>query len=96
MAVKVTPKAARNIIEGIGPDPAGRPCLLVKVTAAPEGGKANAAVAQLLARAWGLPKSAVTMISGATARHKRVLAAGDGPALADQVNEWFDKEFAQS
>lgn len=96
MALKVTPKAARDAIEGMGLDTAGRPCLTVRVTAAPEDGKANAAVARLLARAWRVPKGSVTVIAGQAARHKRLLVSGDGAALAEQVNKWFDKEFGTS
>lgn len=44
--------------------------LRVHVTAAPEAGKANAAVQRLLARALGLPKSKLTLVRGMTARDK--------------------------
>ena len=64
LAVRVTPKAARNRIARDGD------ALKVWVTTVPEDGKANAAVQKLLAKALGLPKSRLTLIGGATARDK--------------------------
>ena len=64
MTVRVTPKAAANgIVLRDGQ-------IRVSVTAAPEGGKANAAVQKLLAKAMGVPKSRLKLIRGATARDK--------------------------
>lgn len=50
--------------------------LRIGVTAAPEDGKANAAVITLLSRALDLPKSRCDRVPGATARDKvvRILA----------------------
>ena len=48
---------------------------MVRVTAAPEGGKASAAVCAVVAKALRVPKSAVSVVRGATARHK-VLEVG--------------------
>ena len=42
----------------------------VRVTAAPEDGRANAAVRKLLARAMGIAPSRLTLVGGATARDK--------------------------
>lgn len=62
-ACHVTPRARRNALtEG---DP-----IKAEVTAAPEDGKANAAVAELLAHALGVAKSRLTLIKGATSRDK--------------------------
>ena len=63
-AVRVTPGAARNaVVERDG-------VLRITVTAAPENGKANAAVTQLLARALGVAPSALTLLRGETSREK--------------------------
>jgi uncharacterized protein YggU (UPF0235/DUF167 family) len=59
--------------------------LRVRVKAVPDRGKANAAVMALLARALGVPKSRMSVISGETARLKTVLVMGDAAALAAQV-----------
>lgn len=45
--------------------------LLAKVRAKPEDGKANAAVAALLAAALGIAPSRVTLLRGATSREKQ-------------------------
>ena len=66
LAVKVTPKARKEGIEGL--NAAGE--LVIKVRAAPEDGKANTAVLTLLADAFGLPRSRLEVARGAAARHK--------------------------
>jgi uncharacterized protein YggU (UPF0235/DUF167 family) len=67
--VRVTPRAgAAGLSLDVGPD--GAPCLRVRVTMAAEGGKANAAVLALVARAAGAPPSAFSVARGATARTK--------------------------
>ena len=63
-ALRVTPGAHRNSLTMVGG------ALRAAVTAAPEDGKANAAVAELLARALGVAKSRLTLIRGATSRDK--------------------------
>lgn len=65
ISVRVTPKAGRN---EISVDQGGM--VRIHVTAAPEDGKANAAVTKLLAKALGLAKSRLTLIRGATSRDK--------------------------
>jgi uncharacterized protein (TIGR00251 family) len=53
-----------------------------RLAAPPVEGAANAALIPLVAKAFGVPKRAVTLISGDTARHKRLAIAGDADALA--------------
>lgn len=60
---------ARNDALSTGPD--GR--LKIAVTRVPERGKANQAIIALLARALGLRKSAIELLSGRTANQKRFL-----------------------
>jgi uncharacterized protein (TIGR00251 family) len=50
--------------------------LRVDVTAAPEKGKANRAVLDVLSEALGVAKSHMTIVSGDTSPQKRVLVAG--------------------
>lgn len=64
LAVKVTPKASRDRI-----DPSGDP-IRVYVTAAPDRGRANAAVQKLLAKSLGIAKSRLRLVRGDTARDK--------------------------
>ena len=56
--------------------------LKARVRAAVTEGEANAALTRLLAHAAGVPPRDVTLVSGATARIKRMALAGDGPTLA--------------
>ena len=51
--------------------------LRVAVTAAPEKGKANRAIIDLLSKSFGLPKSSIQVLSGETSSKKRVLLIGD-------------------
>lgn len=71
IALHVTPRSARDEIAGWR---GGE--LSVRVTAAPEGGKANAVACKVVADALGVPKSAVTVVRGQGARHKQVEVRG--------------------
>ena len=66
--LKVIPKASKSEIVAFQSDGT----LKAKLAAAPEKGKANQALRELLATAFGVGTSAVEIISGETARLKRV------------------------
>lgn len=70
LAVRLTPRGGRDAIEGFGEDETGRPVLKARVAAPPVEGEANAALVKLVAKALGLPRSAVRIASGETARTK--------------------------
>jgi uncharacterized protein YggU (UPF0235/DUF167 family) len=53
------------------------------LAAPPVEGAANAALVPLVAKAFGVPKRAVTLIAGDTSRLKRLSIAGDPEALAE-------------
>lgn len=78
LAVKVAPKAGRNAITGWH-----GAALKLSVTAAPEKGKANEAVIELLAKTLRLPKSAFSVVRGATSSQKLIEIAGTDEALDD-------------
>lgn len=59
--------------------------LRLRVAAVPDKGRANAAVIALLGKALGVPKSAIAVTAGETARLKTVAIAGDGAALAARL-----------
>ncbi len=59
--------------------------LKVCVRAAPERGRANRAVEELLAAALGVPTSDVAVVSGATSRTKRVRVVGVGASAVAEV-----------
>jgi uncharacterized protein (TIGR00251 family) len=50
--------------------------LRVAVTAAPEKGKANQAIIELLSQTLGVPKSAIKLVSGESVPRKRFLIVG--------------------
>ncbi|MDC9822371.1 DUF167 family protein [Devosia sp. ZB163] len=79
--LRVTPNAATDRIEGIEQRDDGTAVLRVRVSAVPDKGRANAAVIVLLAKTLGVPKSAITLVSGETARLKTVRIAGDPETL---------------
>ncbi len=68
--MRLTPRGGRDAIEGLAEDEAGRPLLKARVAAPPVEGEANAALVKLLAKALGLPRGAVRIASGETARIK--------------------------
>jgi uncharacterized protein (TIGR00251 family) len=86
IALRVTPNAARERIEGIAADAEGNPYLKIAVTVPPENGKANAAVIKLIAKELRLPKGALSIASGAAARRKTLLIAGDASDLEAKLN----------
>lgn len=88
VSLRLTPKASANRIAGTVQDAEGASMLKVTVTAAPEAGKANAALIKLLAKAWKLPKTSLSIASGATSRHKVVLISGEPEALLARLEEW--------
>ncbi len=88
VTVRLTPKSSANAIRGIAADADGSTHLKATVTTLPEDGKANAALLKLLAKTWKLPKTSLTIASGATARRKVVHIAGDPAVLYGMLREW--------
>lgn len=66
----------------------GGGALKAQVTAPAEDGKANAAVIDLLAATWRLPKSAFAVTRGATSRDKVLSITGEPALLAAKITEW--------
>jgi len=74
LRVRVTPRGAED---AVAPGPDGVP--LVRVAAVPADGKANAAVCRVVADALGVPKRAVRVVAGASARVKTLEVEGADP-----------------
>lgn len=68
LTLKVVPKASKNEVVGLQEDGS----MKVKVTAAPERGRANAAVSALLAEVFGVPKRNIEIVRGDTSTSKLV------------------------
>lgn len=83
LSVRVQPRARRPGVGGAAPDGA----LRVAVTDPPEAGRANTAVCGAVARALGVPASAVQVLRGATSRSKVLHVAGDEARLLERVRE---------
>jgi uncharacterized protein (TIGR00251 family) len=88
VAVRLMPRAGRAGIDGIGLDAGGSPFLRVRVTAPPEGGKANRALVKLLAKALHLPPSAFAIVGGLKDRNKTVAVSG-GADIHQRVKDWL-------
>ncbi len=89
VAIKLKPGASISRVEGVTHDAAGDCYLNVKVRAAPEKGKANAALITLLARAWRLPRRRLRISAGATHRRKTVRIEDADDQLLSQLTEWM-------
>lgn len=79
--VRATPRGGRDAIDGIVLLSDGRPVLKARIAVAAEDGKANTALARLLAESVGVSASSVTLTSGATARLKTFRLKGDPAAI---------------
>jgi hypothetical protein len=89
VAVRLSPRASRNAVAGLADTADGGTVLKVSVTAVPEGGRANAALVGLLAKAWRVPPSSVRVASGATDRNKLLHVAGVPADLESRLNAWL-------
>jgi uncharacterized protein len=79
--VRLTPRSARDAIEGIARLADGRCVLKARVRAAPVEGEANAALQRLIAKELGIAPRQVELAAGSTARLKRLRISGDARAL---------------
>jgi uncharacterized protein YggU (UPF0235/DUF167 family) len=85
VALRVTPRGGRDDIDGIETLANGRSVVKLRVRAVADGGEANRAVRELLARALGVPKANVRLLSGATSRLKQVAIDGDPAKLGEAL-----------
>lgn len=88
LSVRLTPRAGRDSIDGIGALSDGRAAVQIRVRALPSQGEANAALIALLSKRLRVPKSAVTIAAGHSARLKQVRIAGDPAVLAREIDTW--------
>jgi uncharacterized protein len=87
--VHARPGARRDAIEGLRTEADGSVALRVSVRAAPEDGKANAAIAKLLAATWDVPKTRLWLTAGATDRRKLFVLEGEPAALTARLQGWL-------
>jgi uncharacterized protein (TIGR00251 family) len=79
LRLRVSPGAGRTAVVGRHGD-----AWKVRVTEAPERGRANEAVLRLLAEALAVPRDTLTLVSGHGGREKTVELTGMGPALIER------------
>ncbi|MFN4095535.1 MAG: DUF167 domain-containing protein [Sphingomonas sp.] len=77
IAVRATPRASKSVLLPGAPEH-----FAARIAAPPVEGAANAALIELVAKAFGVPKRDVMLIAGDTARVKRLSIAGDPKTLA--------------
>jgi uncharacterized protein len=70
--VRVMPRSSRPGLGGWRTGAHGREELEIRVAEPPADGAANDAVVKLLAKALGISRSELSIVSGATGRHKRI------------------------
>ncbi|CAA0105427.1 Uncharacterised protein [Starkeya nomas] len=85
VTVRATPRGGRDAIDGLVELGDGRSALKARVSVAAEDGKANAALAKLLAKAGGIAPSRVELVSGATGRTKSFRLNGDAADIAARL-----------
>jgi uncharacterized protein (TIGR00251 family) len=83
--LRLTPKGGRDAMEGVEALADGRAVIKARVRAAPEDGRANQALIELIAKALRVPRGSVSIVSGHTARIKKLSIAGDCARLIDAL-----------
>jgi uncharacterized protein YggU (UPF0235/DUF167 family) len=83
--LRVTPRGGRDEVDGLERLADGRTVLKVRVRAVADGGAANRAVTELLAKALGVPRAKVRIQSGTTSRLKQIAIDGDPAKLGDAL-----------
>lgn len=68
LPIRAQPGAKKNSIHGVHDG-----ALKVSVQAAPEDGKANDAIMELLKKSLGIKRNQIEMLSGQTSRNKKIL-----------------------
>ncbi|HKQ10539.1 MAG TPA: DUF167 family protein [Rhizomicrobium sp.] len=89
LALRLTPRAARNGVDGVIADAEGRPLLKLRLVATPVDGAANEALIAFLAKTLSLRKADITIRSGETGRVKILHLAGDGAELLRKLDSWL-------
>jgi len=87
VALRVTPRGGRDGIEGVDTLANGRSVVKVRVRAIAQGGEANRAVAELMAKSLGVPKARVRILSGMTSRPKQIAVDGDPAKLGESLRK---------
>ena len=85
VAIRLTPRARADRLEGIAHLADGAAVLKVSVSAPPSVDRANDALLQLLAKEWGLPRRDLTLAGGGKSRNKIIHIAGEPQTLLKRL-----------
>lgn len=91
LSVRLQPGARKNEIVGLREPDDRSSVLLVRVTAPPEKGKANAALLKLLSKQLAIPRKDLSLLLGGQDRRKVVLVMGDKDRVTQALLEKFDR-----
>lgn len=89
LAVRLTPRASRNGVDGIAADAEGRPLLKLRLVAPPVEGAANEALIAFLSKTLSLRKADIAIRSGETSRVKILHLTGDSAAILQKLDAWL-------
>jgi hypothetical protein len=79
ITVKVTPRARKTQVAGVMDDGTVR----IRVAAVPEGGAANRALIEFLAKTLGIPASQVEIVAGHASERKLISLIGISPSAVE-------------
>jgi uncharacterized protein len=85
VAVRLTPRARADRVDGVAHLADGAAVLKVSVTAPSVEGRANDALLQLLAKEWDVPRRDLAVVVGAKSRNKIVGVTGDAATLLKRL-----------
>jgi uncharacterized protein (TIGR00251 family) len=91
LAIRLTPRASRNGLDGLVTGADGRPALQLRLAAPPVEGAANKALIAFLADALKLRKSDIAIKSGETSRLKILILAGNSAAIIARLDAWVGR-----
>ena len=86
IAVRLTPKANCDAIDGFEESPDGE-VIRARVRAIPEKGKANAALIKLISKWLNIKKSDIELTSGSKSRHKILIISGNINDLNERLSD---------
>jgi uncharacterized protein YggU (UPF0235/DUF167 family) len=89
VAIRLTPRARADRLDGIVRAADGAPLLKASFTAPPAEGRANDALLGLLAKNWGVPRRDLAIVGGGKSRNKTVQVAGDPAELLQRLGAFL-------
>jgi hypothetical protein len=89
LAVRLTARASRTVVDGLKIGPDGRPALYIRVAAPPVEGAANKALITFLSEMLSLRKSEIRILSGEKGRLKLIDLSGDSATILSRLEAWL-------